>query len=66
MQKVEGSSPFIRFTEPAANCEPLMRRWLESFSDAEILAMARAVFNRRSGSQEAVAAHRRRLDVPSP
>ena len=31
-----------------------MRRWLEAFDDESILAMARAVWNRRGGSVEDV------------
>jgi hypothetical protein len=43
-----------------------MRRWLEVFRDDEIVMMARAVWNTRSGSVEAVAAHRARLRVSEP
>ena len=46
--------------------EPIMRRWLEHFSDEDLVLLARAVWNRRGGSIEAVAEHRRRLQVPEP
>ena len=43
-----------------------MPRWLEAFTNEDLVLLARSVWNTRGGSVEAVRRHRSRLGVPEP